>query len=96
MAPAGFLGAKIWKTNTLTASCACRLCVAFSLILFLHCCRAVSPSFVGVPCHAVQEVDGSNLEAWEKAHHDLLTSQVRYVDHRSIKLQSVFGGQSVS
>lgn len=27
--------------------------------------------------HAVQEVDGGNLEAWEKAHHDLLTSQVR-------------------
>lgn len=28
-------------------------------------------------CHgASQEVDGSNLEAWEKAHHDLLTSQV--------------------
>lgn len=30
------------------------------------------------PVCGCQEVNGDNLEAWEKAHHDLLTLQVRH------------------
>lgn len=68
--------------NVFVDSCTVILCcltfcrdLARCLFSFTFVCRfALADLF----CNRWQEVNGNNLEAWEKAHHDLLTLQVTY------------------